>query len=98
MECWNCIIAVCYPIVGISSIVQIIAQHGGEPRLVFDDHDMALGRAHCMVNPIVFVRRNPPRADGRTAIWPSCASMILRQIAKPKPLPPLARLRDSSTR
>ena len=40
----------------------------------------------------------PPSAEAVALIWPPCASTRVRQIARPRPEPPKARLRDGSAR
>jgi len=41
---------------------------------------------------------SPPNCDAEAVMRPSWASTMLRQMASPSPLPPVARLREASTR
>ena len=46
----------------------------------------------------VTTTRSPPSGEGSAWIWPWWARMMLWLMARPSPLPPLARLRELSTR
>src|SRR3989454_8192467 len=73
--------------------LQVIRHQRRQLGLVLDYED----GAHCVTGSSISTAR-PPSGELRALISPSCASTMLRQIARPSPAPPLARLRDPSTR
>ena len=70
--------------------LEVVGHQLGELRLVFDDQDLAHGSE--------IVTRNPPSDEAPASMLPPCASTTLRTMARPRPAPPLARLREPSTR
>src|SRR5690606_26614034 len=78
---------------------QIVAHQGRQLRLVLDDQHMG-SRVHAPA-PMAGRRtsmRRPPSVDAEAAMWPPWASTMARQMARPRPAPPAARLREASTR
>ncbi len=73
--------------------LEVIGLERGELGLVLDDED-----AVHWATGSESETRSPPSGEGTALISPSCACAMLRQIARPRPVPPFARLREASTR
>ena len=72
---------------------EVIGLERGELGFVLDDQDLLHGAAGSETET-----RRPPSGEGVAAMSPPCAAAMLRQMARPRPVPPLARLREPSTR
>jgi hypothetical protein len=92
--------AVVDPVVAVAGRLQVLAEHRGQARLVLhDQHPAGVVHAHGVSRSgRCTVMRSPPSGEGVASMRPPCASTMLRPIASPSPLPPLARLRESSAR
>ena len=99
-ECVDHLAAIVHPFAGHAGGGQVVAQHRGQAWLILDDQDLrgrGGGQAHADSGRVT-TTRSPPSGEGSAWIWPWWARMMLWLMARPSPLPPLARLRELSTR
>ncbi|KAG1394898.1 hypothetical protein G6F59_014097 [Rhizopus arrhizus] len=97
--------AIIHPFADHARRGQVVAQHGGQARFVLNDQDLRRcggrcaggGGAHAGSGRVM-TTRSPPSGEGSAWIWPWWARTMLWLMARPSPLPPLARLRELSTR